>query len=147
MQIFNNLNKYRRTPSSCSNVEEISLNRNDDIKKGRWSKIKDSFQAGAGCLGVLLLFCSPFILPEEALLFIGIVAFVFGVLPHLLALFGLPFLLASGITKGKLKIFIVGLVIILFSVLVISLYGNLKGEKAYDNFEYEYLDSHRPDKW
>lgn len=147
MQIFNNLNQYRRTPPSYSNIEEISLNKNADIKKDKWSKIKDGFKSGAGCLVVLLLIYSLFILPEAGWLIIGIVAFVFGILPHLLALLGLPFLLASGITKGKWKIFIVGLVIIIFSVLVISLYEGLKGEKAVNDFEYEYLDSHRPDKW
>ena len=36
MQIFNNLNQYRRTPPSYSNIEEISQNKNADIKKDKW---------------------------------------------------------------------------------------------------------------
>ena len=144
MHIFNNLDKYRRVPS-CSNINEISPDKGDDIKKGKWCKIKESFQAGAGCLGILILFCSPLIFSGEVLLCIGIVAFVCSILPQLLALLGLPFFVASGMTKNRWKILIVGLVIIAFSVLAISLYDNLKGETAEDNFEY--LDSNRPDKW
>ena len=147
MHIFSDLDKYRRRPT-CSNVEEISLKKDDDTKNGKRSKIKERFQVGAGCLVFLALLCSPIlliVLPEEVWLCIGIIAFVFGILPRLLALLGLPFLIASGITKSKWKIFIVGIVIIALSVLAISLYDNLKGENTEEYFEY--LDSNRPDKW
>lgn len=146
--IFRNLEQYKK-PRIYTKVEETPPISKEQPKNQKKKKVKEGFQAGLGCLCFLAMFCLPIIVftavDEEVILWIGGIAFACFVLPQLLALLGLPFFIASGMTKSKWKIVIIGIVIIALGIGAVALYDSIKGEE--DDFEYEYLDSNRPDKW
>lgn len=142
MNIFDSLDQ--RTKKTV--IEEKSNPSIDMDKKVKKSKIQENFKTSLGCFLALLAVVGPIILlvalPKKIILYIGIVAAVCTLGPYLLALLGLPFVAASELVKKRWHIIAVGIIILAILIILILIVGNI-----FPDNNYQYLDSHRPDKW
>lgn len=115
-------------------------------KKVKNNQIKENFQTGLGCFLALLAVVGPILLlvalPKEIILYIGIIAAVCTLGPYLLALLGFPFVVASELVKKRWHMIVVGIIILVILITLILTIGNI-----FPDSNYQYLDSHRPDKW
>ena len=153
INIFSNLTKYQKTKVIRENDEPITpVTKTDkELKRQRreekWNKVKEVCLSIMGIALVLLLYGAPFIFSEEDILPFAIGYFViFIFLPLLTILIGIAVTFVEAYTNVKWKIVLGSIILFVLMIGAIAIFSYV-GEKSEYDRNYEYMDSHRPDKW